>query len=450
MVIPENTQRTLRLYAPVAALLYLWIVFTAIIYWPGIFDNDSLDQWYQVITGSFSNQHPIMHTALMAPFFLAGQPGWFLLAQLITLSLTILGVYYLLSPNKDRRVGLWVSVLVLVLNPATGILFASFWKDALYSLVAVAYGALLATVQHNNVETKRIALYIILTILLGTLRHNGLVVLGIIAAILIFVPSKRLRWNTIAGFFICLLIPGIFTVFHIPAQRVSFETYTALHILTGYARAYPNDARVASFLKTYIPQAVMPIYNKEGANWLILNGDINHKNILNNKWVILRELFITTQQNPTEILSLFIQQANIGIRFVPTSDVGIYHYQLPSVHQEYPLTQQNTLIFEKISHMLDEGRQSRPVAYFWAPPTLLIIVFILIFINRNRQRLLVFILPTVLNYAVVLPVLPAQDYRYFLPVFFVFPIILGLTIDDVIARVKRKTSQTPALRIHYL
>lgn len=162
-------------FVPFGMLLLHYIAF-----YPGGFSADSVRQYTQAISGTYSDWHPFTHTFLTftIPLFLTG--GWIgsiVLFQIVVFSLALAYSLFTIQTYTNRKYAL-IAMLFFVLNPQTGSIVIIPYKD-----VAFAIGALLLTSFSIHVfmtngkwlNTAFTTAAVIIVVALTTLfRHNAI------------------------------------------------------------------------------------------------------------------------------------------------------------------------------------------------------------------------------------------------------------------------------------
>lgn len=157
--------------------LVVWTVWL-LAFWPGVMSPDSVDQWQQMLTGRYLDQHPPFHTLtnwVITRLWLS--PAAVAITQILILSLTVgWGIVQL------RRLGIaspvaWVTSGVFALSPVNGITVITLWKDIFYSVAILGITILLLKIVASDGKwlTNKIS-WIVLGVLaasIGLYRQNG-------------------------------------------------------------------------------------------------------------------------------------------------------------------------------------------------------------------------------------------------------------------------------------
>jgi hypothetical protein len=176
-------------YLAVAVALALWRLF-----FPGLMSQDSIIQYGQAVTGQYNDwQPPLMAIVLRTVQGLGGALGLLMLGQCLA---GVLGVRALARECLEllhgdrippRRAG-WLALLVLLLLllPWSPLAFylMTFWKDAWTAVFLLWIGALAIALFRRGADRRRVALLVLLSALLGLVRHNAVVILPLLGLLL--------------------------------------------------------------------------------------------------------------------------------------------------------------------------------------------------------------------------------------------------------------------------
>ncbi|HEY2291536.1 MAG TPA: hypothetical protein VGM86_12620 [Thermoanaerobaculia bacterium] len=176
-------------YLAVAVALALWRLF-----FPGLMSQDSIIQYGQAVTGQYNDwQPPLMAIVLRAVLGLGGALGLLMLAQCLA---GVFGVRALARESLELLCGdrvpprraAWLALLVLLLLllPWSPLAFylMTFWKDAWAAVFLLWIGALAIALFRRGAEPRRVALLVVLSALLGLVRHNAVAILPLLGLVL--------------------------------------------------------------------------------------------------------------------------------------------------------------------------------------------------------------------------------------------------------------------------
>jgi hypothetical protein len=173
----------------VAVALFVWRLF-----FPGLMSQDSISQYGQALAGQYNDWHPpLMAIVLRTALGLGAALGLVMLGQCLA------GVFGLRALAREclellcgervpPRRAAWLSLLVLLLllMPWSPLAFylMTFWKDAWAAILLLWIGALAISLFRRGAERRRVALLVLLSALLGLVRHNAVAILPILGLVL--------------------------------------------------------------------------------------------------------------------------------------------------------------------------------------------------------------------------------------------------------------------------
>jgi hypothetical protein len=173
----------------VAVALFVWRLF-----FPGLMSQDSISQYGQALAGLYNDWHPpLMAVVLRTVLGLGGALGLLMLAQCLAGALGVRALAQgclelLYGDHIPPRRAAWLPplVLLLLLLPWSPLAFylMTFWKDAWAAVFLLWIGVLAIDLYHRGAERRRVALLVLLSVLLGLVRHNAVVILPVLGLVL--------------------------------------------------------------------------------------------------------------------------------------------------------------------------------------------------------------------------------------------------------------------------
>ncbi len=202
-------------YSKILIILLPFVVFlfNYIVFYPGAFSPDSIDQYEQSITNTYCDWHPVLHTLLTFKLPLLLTSNWIgsiALFQVIAFSLIISYSTY----SVYKYIGNYAALLYLafvMLNPNIVNLSITPWKDAAFSICALLCSVFAMNIVYTNGNWLKhipnmISLSVVLTVT-TMVRHNALLfTVPLIFALLFWKFGKRM---VIVCLIAILLIVGI-------------------------------------------------------------------------------------------------------------------------------------------------------------------------------------------------------------------------------------------------
>ncbi len=175
----SEKKRRLLWFAAGFGIVFLWLMVYEYAYFPGSFDWDNLDQWWQIQNHQYDTWHPVFHTLIIAFFSkIVNHYGFAVCMQLLLYSL-LCG--YLLYTMAKWRFPVWSLVLTeffLAANPQTHRILLFMWKDSALSLFMLLFAVYLINIWLTGGEWLRkkrnLAAFVLVLISISMVRHNGI------------------------------------------------------------------------------------------------------------------------------------------------------------------------------------------------------------------------------------------------------------------------------------
>ena len=254
-------------------LTFLWLMVYYYAYFPGSFDWDNLDQWWQIQNHQYDTWHPVFHTLLIALFSkIVNHYGFAIFMQLFLYSL-ICG--YLLVTMAKWRFPTWSLCLTeffLAANPQTHRILLFMWKDSALTLFMLLFaGYLLNTWLSGGRWLKKrrnLVLWILVLISVSMVRHNG-ILFTIPFLMLAFLCVREIRRESMIS--LVLMLAGMLLIKYplyslVGASRPE-QTYVEtvgvpMTILCNIHETAPEslDPEAAAFLASIGPEKRWNIY----------------------------------------------------------------------------------------------------------------------------------------------------------------------------------------------
>ncbi len=198
-------------------------------YYPGLLTADSCAQMAQAIgIAELSNHHPIFHTGIITLFVNLGKGifgsintgvAFYTIFQMIAMAIMFSIVLGYLS---KRKAPLWVRIVALLyymFYPIHALFGVTMWKDVLFAGMIPIYAIFSIELLFNTPDflknKKKIALYILISVLVMFLRNNGLYIVVLTLPFVIIVLRKY--WKKM------LVIACIIIVSYLTLRTVIFQ-----------------------------------------------------------------------------------------------------------------------------------------------------------------------------------------------------------------------------------
>lgn len=414
-------------------LMIIPIVFACLIFWPGHFSLDELDQLKQADTLSYTNFHPIIHTVILQFFHSLNFPMGYLIMQ----SLLLVGVGILALHVFDRDLsplGKYVFILLVYWNPAVLVSLSMYWKDILFSILVVGSGVGLVWVaKHKHIPRNFTGLILaaIGLFLLGTVRHNGIVSFGVVAIILWSFGHKYLKYLVFLAVALLISWHIILRSLFFQSQPINFTLYTLLHYLNSYVVTHPGSRQFPSSVTDILTTEEQRYFiEPNGTNWAVGNPNINHQLLRSYRLQLFVQFITLVIKHPTSVWQTFLEHAHFALFWLQDNDRPVYWFQFENLSSRYATS---LLPTEKLAHLIKIKIlhfSALPISIFFWPISLLILIQLLtLIIAKQKKTLMLLLLPALVQYPIILPLLPGPDYRYFFFFLLNTPLVLALIIS---------------------
>jgi len=161
--------------------------------WPSFPTNDTLDQLSQIVASRFDNHNPFVHTLLLGAIYqLDDGLGLTSIIQAILIAALASWTFsYLISIGANKKIA-YLFFLLFLLSPVIAIYNMQPWRDIIFSWLVVLwvvfiYVNLIEKLRSGVSAEPSLQQYVgmaLLLVLTCTLRHNGVIFLLVIPAIM--------------------------------------------------------------------------------------------------------------------------------------------------------------------------------------------------------------------------------------------------------------------------
>jgi len=439
------------LFLPIISFGYAWYV-----YLPGALTFDSYNQLTQIKTLTFTAGHPLVHTLLeLLLLKVWNNPAVIGLFQILTFSViwTVICKYNRRN-NKGLILGLFqiLITLFICINPFNTIHSITLWKDILYSYSILLLSFLFQVIIEKNflLKDKEIIFTAFILVLIGNLRHNGLIItLGCFIILTLILLIRNFRNKNWIKLIFCTLI--FFILFRIPTKilipdstpLVGSFNYKVLHLTADY---YHKDFFVQeekNFLSSFIsledfslyynPYFADPIGNVEVDQEIYIENETKLKKMLLKKTFEKPSYFLDYLGNSTVILWKINLPADVvGTVLTTGYDASNNIDDIQQIHSDKEFFQKyNEYIDTLFSNKITEIIFFSPAFYFYLSLILIFLGFLLRVLNFSYFLIL---LPNVLNLIGLAISIPVQDARYVYVSFLVGYLTMVVLISKIVVK----------------
>lgn len=263
-------------YALVIFLCWLPLLLA---YYPGMINYDFVGEYSQHIAGSYSNIHPLLHSAVMNGLITLGEmlhsrTFGVLLYSLVQMVLFALSLGYSCAFAQRRGapvVALLIMTALYALHPIFSVMALSMTKDTLFA-AAILVLSLLTWEMIENPEAflKRksaCVLYVFCAVNAALMRNNGVFALALLLpGAIIVVRSMRMRVRAALLSAACvaasLATTGVLTLIYAPETMPSFQLYSlpAQQLVRAYNTGTMSEEDRAEIASWYTDPAGLSVH----------------------------------------------------------------------------------------------------------------------------------------------------------------------------------------------
>lgn len=254
-------------------LTFLWLMVYYYAYFPGSFDWDNLDQWWQIQNSQYDTWHPVFHTLLIALFSkIVNHYGFAVFMQLFLYSLICGYLLVTMAKWQFPAWSLWLTELFLAANPQTHRILLFMWKDSALTLFMLLFTGYLLNVWLSGgkwlKKRRNLALWNLVLISVSMVRHNG-ILFTIPLLALIFLCFRELRRESAIS--LALMLTGMllikYPLYNLVGASRPEQTYVEtvgvpMAILCNIHETAPEslDPQAEAFLAAIGPEKRWKIY----------------------------------------------------------------------------------------------------------------------------------------------------------------------------------------------
>ena len=438
-----------RAFGLAAAFSALVSAFCLLVYLPGGFSSDTVNQWRQ-ITGaiSYTDWHPALHTLLMAALLkIVDHPAFVLAVQGLCYALAVGFTADVLARWHIPRLLIAALTAYLCLNPAIVNIMLFPWKDCAFAIAVLFLGAQLLDVHFSRGETLspvRCAALGVMLSLCAILRHNG-VAMALAAGtwLLIALPQKwkRLLPSLLIAVLLTLFIRGpLYHAFGIERQHSQLDEIfgVPMTILANIYDQAPDslDAETVEFLEDVAPRSVYVENNSIGdwndIKWAVGTVYLNKPYTLPQVYGFALRAAVKEPALALEALGYLMQMP-----LWPFCDAywRISPYVDPAATAEFGVSPIHPNGFNRLMDAVNR-LSARPIFAWltWNPGFGLMLVMICCVLFARRQPLSALLLPAMLiayHLATCAVLSSSTDFRFFLTT----PMLAPLCVIGLVGRV---------------
>jgi hypothetical protein len=213
--------------------LFLWLM------WPGVMSPDSYEQWYQMLTGRYNDNHPAFHTLINRFVTLLWEsPAAVAVFQILILALSVGYAIAVAGTLGCHRTILYLTSLLVAVVPTNGFIAVTLWKDVPFTAASVFLCAGMIRVLMGIGGRRQFIILGLLAAALHLIRHNGIVP-AISAVLIICSFQQRHRLAILISYLaMTFLVRGpLYSLVGVVPISLPFYGAISLHFVNAHVAA---------------------------------------------------------------------------------------------------------------------------------------------------------------------------------------------------------------------
>ena len=261
------------------AVVFAWLMVYFYAYFPGSFDWDNLDQWWQIQHSQYDTWHPVFHTLIIALFSkIVNHYGFAVFMQLLLYSLLCGYLLYTMAKWRFPVWGMLLAEFFLAANPQTHRILLFMWKDSALTLFMLLFTVYLIHVWKSGgrwlKQKRNLIVWILVLISISMVRHNS-ILYTIPFLILAAFCFKEIRRESILSLVLMLIGMWLikYPIYDLVGASRPEQTYVEtvgvpMTILCNVHETAPEslDPEAAEFLSQIGPEKRWQIYEMGNYN----------------------------------------------------------------------------------------------------------------------------------------------------------------------------------------
>ncbi len=430
------------------AITLCWLPYFLFFY-PAVCTYDTIDQYAQIITGVYSNHHPVLHTLLMGLFVKVGS----LLRLPEHVGVAMMGVCQMLAMAAlgatvglflRRRARAWVAYAVLgfyALNPLHAFFSLALWKDIPFSAAVTV----LVMMIWRGIESRGAVFgrrgfsvaYLCVLVLLAFFRNNGIIVLvGSLPFLWLWCKSaRRFIACSGAGVLAVFLVvqlwgwsamgveqPHMVEALAIPLQQIG-------HTIQSQQRL--TEAQEQTLSRIMPLERWAQVYDPVSADRIKQHADFDHEALESDPVGFARTWFQMGLAHPVKYL-----EAHAGLThryWYPDQSVLCYFWVTEETKKDVTAVVHRALVPRlRVLKRLEPMALTTKYPVTWPFLASGFPIWYVLFagcwlVAQRRSRFLLAIVPLVVLWASLMVLAPIAEPRYIYALYLAAPLLLGLT-----------------------
>lgn len=392
-----------------------------VLFFPYILSSDGSIQLYEIISNKYTNWHPLLSTLILKVHeMIFGNYNFVIpIRMLITVILIYNILTYFIKHGLNKKIAYLVLILVCF-NPVFNINMVTLVKDVDFTIGLIAFTFLLLKYQNEKFRISDYILLFVSILLILIQRHNGIYIIIVSYIILFFIKNKLKLFIGITIPFLIFISLNI--ILHkkleVEAGVKNYEIQTAVHGLQAVYEKTEDKEIEKEFEEFYSGEELKKYYNKYNVD-VILHFNNNPLRSLDiDKSKVLKLYLKKIMQYPFILIKDRLDGTNLMWDTFKKDYINTYNYQL--LYTEYEknsiisnLTSSNSAKSqEKISPIMTALSLNKVTNTIFFRTGIYIILIIIIMINFYDKKMLISIIPSIMNTITLLLTMHHQSYRY--------------------------------------
>ncbi len=200
----ENRNKDILFSVIIFLLTFLIFFMWQRAFWPGCFSADSVNQYEQVLSGEYSNWHPVLHTWIFFtfPYIIFHSTAGIVTFQIFVFSTSVSYLFHVLYKNGCNKKYIIISWIYIIANPNTAKIMVCPWKDnAMTAFALIVFTQLIQIYITNGIWIKKwynLLSFTLFSFLTICMRHNAVLLIAPILVFL-FIFMKKIRKHIFAA-----------------------------------------------------------------------------------------------------------------------------------------------------------------------------------------------------------------------------------------------------------
>lgn len=445
---------------------YLMMVIVMLLCWmpawlsifPGIFSYDAYDEWQQILQGTITSHHPVIHVVLLGGLvegihtvtgsYNAGIAVYTALQMLILANLFAFSIRLLGKHQRVAAVWQYAALVFYCLSPVIQLFSICATKDILFAAAQLLFFQyVLLFYENRNVffskwqHTIGFGLSAFFTM---TLRNNGLYIVIIVCVVMCFSCTKMVK-DQAKRFVIVMLVLvasyGIYTgpvydMLDVKAGGIEEMLSVPLQQMARVHRYDYDSLEEADleFLYKIVPKEYIESYRPTVSDFV--KSGFQRSAFEDNKAEFFRLWIKWGLEHPLTYINSFLINTVDG--WYPKAVIDGYRndknnycdYRVAEPGTEVVLLEKAHAYYDSISH--DKAVQQNGWSFLFLSPGWYFILFLHFFLYTLCQKRYTLVIPMLVPLLNCLTVLlgPMALVRYVLILFYAFPTILSVCLTE--------------------